>query len=103
MVTESRRSLRSARPRRTKYFGWLLLVTIAIVALQNALWMTSDWKMSMGLPDGTSPSASSQKKKKKRLAYAFYATTSAYACGAFVQVAQLRDLGTPSTIDFVLL
>ncbi|CAJ1946495.1 unnamed protein product, partial [Cylindrotheca closterium] len=42
------------------------------------------------------------KKEKRPYAYAFYATTSAYACGAFVQVAQLRDLGTPASIDFVL-
>ena len=45
---------------------------------------------------------------KQKDAYVFYATTSDYACGAFVAIASLQESGTPisdggSSIDFVLL
>lgn len=77
------------------------MAIIAVVGMQNVLWlavpMNVNWHMiATTKSEGTAG-------KKKRFAYAFYATTSAYACGAFVQVAQLRDLGTPSGIDFVIL
>ena len=39
----------------------------------------------------------------KKFAYAFYATDEEHACGAFVNVAALRDTGTRNETDFVLL
>jgi len=48
------------------------------------------------------------KTKKKRYAYAFYATDEGYACGALVNIAALREAGTTattatSTTDFIIL
>lgn len=45
------------------------------------------------------------KGTKRKNAYVFYATTSDYACGAFVAIASLQESGTPAdgNIDFVLL
>ena len=53
---------------------------------------------SVDPPAGVNNSAT-----RKRYAYAFYATTTGYACSAFVNIAALGDSGTPSNIDFVLL
>ena len=39
----------------------------------------------------------------KKFAYAFYATDEEHACGAFVNVAALRDTGTRNETDFVVL
>ena len=39
----------------------------------------------------------------KRFAYAFFATDEAYACGAFVNVASLRETGTRNETEFVIL
>jgi hypothetical protein len=39
----------------------------------------------------------------KKFAYAFYATDEEHACGAFVNVAALRDTGTRNETDFVIL
>lgn len=39
----------------------------------------------------------------KKFAYAFYATDEEHACGAFVNVAALRDTGTRNETDFVML
>jgi hypothetical protein len=40
---------------------------------------------------------------QKKFAYAFYATDEEHACGAFVNVAALRDTGTRNETDFVML
>lgn len=39
----------------------------------------------------------------KKFAYALYATDEEHACGAFVNVAALRDTGTRNETDFVIL
>ena len=113
------KSLRSRQRHRTRCRRLLPLFAIVGGMQLNIIWFApsdANWKM-IALPDGlsrlgsiveqriggSSESSMPKKKKKKRYAYAFYATTSAYACGALVQVAQLRDLGTPTSIDFVLL
>jgi hypothetical protein len=49
------------------------------------------------------PAGVNNSAARKRYAYAFYATTTGYACSAFVNIAALSDSGTPSNIDFVLL
>lgn len=110
---------KSLQPRRRYQARCLLLLFFAIVGgmqLISVIWLTAsdaNWKMPLGFPASESifersrgsggSSATPNNDKKKRYAYAFYATTSAYACGAFVQVAQLRDLGTPVSVDFVIL
>ena len=39
----------------------------------------------------------------KKFAYAFYATDEEHACGAFINVAALRDTGTRNETNFVML
>jgi len=39
----------------------------------------------------------------KKFAYTFYATDEEHACGAFVNIAALRDTGTRNETDFVIL
>lgn len=111
-----------SRRRRHRHRGcprtWLVFVFLLIVAILNIqfIWLAPfNEFLDISAEEASFLSflKSEQREKskrndgslssKKRYAYAFYATTSAYACGAFVQVAQLRDLGTPSSIDFVLL
>lgn len=75
---------------------WMLVgVGLQLRLLQ--LWQT---QMNYSFPALTNSTSSS---KEPKYAYAFYATSSSYACGAFVNIAALRDSGSPSTIDFVLL
>ena len=106
-------SRRPHRHRNTCRRVWLLLlvlvlIVISILGMENAVvatWLADETLLESNRRGWTNGHALANKKQPttKRFAYAFYATTSAYACGAFVQVAQLRDLGTPVTIDFVLL
>lgn len=110
-----------SRPRRGGHGGssnrrWLLPLLISATAcllvfgpgLHHAggLSPSSSSSSSLAVVDGAhSARESAGGKKKKRVAYAFYASDSRYACSALVNMARLRSLGggLPPDTDLVLL
>lgn len=107
-----------SKPRRGGHGGssrrWLLPLLISATAcllvfgpgLHHAGGLSpSSSSSSLAVVDGAHSARESTGGKKKRVAYAFYASDSRYACSALVNMARLRSLGggLPPDTDLVLL